>query len=64
MVEVSRIAEENGSRSISMENKFPNVVLCNLFRVKKYSTCGFVRSVQQKVIDVSLYLRAVRFTGS
>ena len=52
MVEVSRIAKENGIRSILMENKFTNVVLHNLFRVKKHSKCGTVRSVQQTIISV------------
>ena len=38
MVEVSRIARENGSRSFLIGSKFTNVVLHNLFWVKKYST--------------------------
>ena len=37
MAEVSRIAKENGSRSVLLENKFKITVLYNLFRVKKYS---------------------------
>ena len=52
MVEVLRITEANGSRSTLMENKFTNVVLYNLFKVKKYSTSGTVRSIQQIVIPV------------
>ena len=57
MVEVSRIAKENGSISILMENKFANVVLYNLFRVKKNL------SVELN-ISVSPYLSRVLLTGS
>ena len=57
MVEVSRIAKENGSISILMESKFANVVLYNLFRVKKNS------SVELN-ISVSPYLSRVLLTGS
>ena len=40
MVEVLLIAKENGGRSILMKNRFANVVLHILVRVKKYSECG------------------------
>ena len=64
MVEVSLTAKENGSRSILLENKFTNVVLYNLFRVKKYSTCETVFSVPQKIIPAFHCLHSVlRFTG-
>ena len=46
MSEVSIIAKGNGSRSVLMENQFPNAALHNLFKVKKYSTCGIRRSAQ------------------
>ena len=64
MVEVSRIARENGSRSFLMGSKFTNVVLHNLFRVKKYSTCGIVRNLQQTIIHVFPYQGTVLLTGS
>ena len=64
MVDVSRIAKENGSRSILMENRFTNVVLHNLFRVKKFYMCGIVRSVQQTILPVFPYLSTVLLTGS
>ena len=35
MVEVSRIDNKNGSRSIFIENNITNAVLHNFFRVKK-----------------------------
>ena len=47
MVEVSRTAKENGNRQVLLENKFANAVLYNIFRGKKFSTCGIVSSVEQ-----------------
>ena len=63
MVEVSRVARENRSRSILMENKFKNAVLYNLFRVKKYSTCRIVRRAQHTIIIIP-YFSTVLLTGS
>ena len=57
MVEVSRIAKENGSISTLMENKFANIFFYNLFRVKKNS------SVELN-ISVFPYLSRVLLTGS
>lgn len=37
MVEVSRIAKENGIRPVLIENKFTNSVLYDLCGAKKYS---------------------------
>ena len=63
MVGVSRIAKEYGSKSILLENKFTNVVLYNLIRVKKYSTCGIVSSVQQTVIPAFLFSKCSTVHG-
>ena len=64
MVEVSRTAKENGSRQILLENKFTNAVLYNIFRGKKYSTCGIVSSVEQTKTSVFPCLSIVLLSGS
>ena len=64
MVEVSRTAKENGSRQILLENKFTNAVLYNIFRGKKYSTCGIVSSVEQTKTPVFPCLSIVLLSGS
>ena len=64
MVEVSRTANENGSRQILMENKFTNAVLYNIFRGKEYATCGIVSSVEQTKTSDFPCLSIVLLTGS
>ena len=55
MVEVLRIAKENGSRSILVENKFTNAVLHNLFRVKKYSMCDCTQHIKDNNPCLSIF---------
>ena len=58
MVEVSRIARENGSSSFLIGSKFTNVVLRNLFWVKKYSTWNCT----QFTTDSNLCLSVFRYS--
>ena len=61
MVEVSRIAKENGIRPVLIEKKFTNSVLYNLFGAKKYSAIEIVcTNVQQTIVSVFLYLNSVK----
>ena len=57
MIEVSRIAKENGNR-FENENKFTNAVMQELLWVKKYSTSKIIHSEQQcgKLVFESKYL--------
>ena len=64
MVEVSRTAKGNGSRQISLENKFANAVFYNIFSGNKYSTCGIVSSVEQTKTPVFPCLSIALLTGS
>lgn len=58
MVEVSRIAKENGIRPVLIEKKFTNSVLYNLFGAKN---CKIVcTNVQQTIVSVFLYLNSVK----
>ena len=55
MVEVLRIAKENGSRSIFMENKFTNYMQCTTdnspcLSVFKYSTATWQLSVNIEIL--------------